>query len=175
MSKFKRNGFAPLETLLVLVIIAIIAFTAWFVFHTKSNTDSTYGTAANTQANSAPAAKKTNTKTPAPAPAASQVVQTKTDSKLGKYLADGSGKTLYTYDKDTANTSTCTGDCLTTWPTYKATSSSASLPANVGTLTRSDGTVQYTYKKMPLYYFTGDSSAGQVTGDGVDGFSVAKP
>jgi predicted lipoprotein with Yx(FWY)xxD motif len=49
------------------------------------------------------------------------------------------------------------------------------VPTNVGTITRTDGGVQYTYKKMPLYYYVGDTSAGQITGDGVNGFSVAKP
>ena len=173
MKKLKQYGFAPLETLLVLIIIAIVAFTAWYVFHTKSNTDSTYGTAANTQANNTPPAKESNQTTKTPT--TTEVVHTKTDSKLGQYLAGASGMTLYTYSKDSADTSNCTGDCLTTWPAYKATASSASLPTNVGTLTRSDGTVQYTYKKMPLYYYTGDTAAGQINGNGVDGFNVAKP
>lgn len=175
MKKFKQSGFAPLETLLILIIIAIVAFTAWYVFHTKSNANTTYGNAANTQANSVPPVKKTTTNSNTKTETTNQVVQTKTDSKLGQYLADTNGKTLYTYNQDKANTSNCSGDCLTTWPAYKATASSASLPANVGTITRADGTVQYTYKTMPLYYYTGDTAAGQINGDGVAGFSVAKP
>lgn len=174
MKKIKQYGFAPLETVLVLIIIAIIAFTAWYVFHAKSNTDTTYGNAANTQANTVPP-KKTTSAANSKTPTANQVVQTKTSSKYGQYLADASGKTLYTYNQDKADTSNCTGTCLTTWPAYKATASSANLPANVGTITRSDGTVQYTYKKMPLYFYTGDTAAGQTNGNNVSGFSVAKP
>jgi len=48
------------------------------------------------------------------------------------------------------------------------------LPANVGVITRTDGSKQYTYKNLPLYYFTGDQT-GQVTGDNVENFHVAKP
>ena len=48
------------------------------------------------------------------------------------------------------------------------------LPANVTVITRSDGGKQYAYKGMPLYTFTSDGN-GQVTGDGVENFHIAKP
>jgi predicted lipoprotein with Yx(FWY)xxD motif len=174
MRKFNQRGFSPVETTLVLVIVGLVAFVAWYVFHTKSDTDTTLGNAANTQTE---VSSGNSTKpTPSKTSTAAAVVVTKTDSKGTKYLADPAGKTLYTYDQDTDNKSNCTGSCLSTWPAYKATSSSASLPTNVGTITRSDdGSLQYTYKKMPLYYFASDTSAGQVTGNGVNGFSQATP
>ena len=40
--------------------------------------------------------------------------------------------------------------------------------ALVGTITRADGTVQATYNGWPLYYFGGDSAAGDVNGQGVN-------
>ena len=40
-------------------------------------------------------------------------------------------------------------------------------------LTRPDGTTQVTYAGLPLYYWQGDKKAGDVTGDGVEGFAVA--
>jgi len=174
MLRLKRNqkGFAPLETVLIIVIIGLVAFVVWYVFNTKSNTTSTLGDAANTTqvaktpSKTTPSTTKTST--------ATQVVTTKTSSSLGQYLADTSGKTLYTYGADTTGVSNCTGSCLTDWPVYKATATT-NLQTNVTVITRSDGTKQYAYKGMPLYYFTGDSSAGQVTGDGVSGFHVAKP
>ncbi len=43
----------------------------------------------------------------------------------------------------------------------------------LGTLTRPDGTTQVTYQGMPLYYWQGDAKAGDVTGNGVEGFAVA--
>ena len=173
MRKNSQNGFSPVEILLFVVIVGLIGFVVWFAFHAKNNADNTLNGAASTQI--APPQKSTKTSTTPKTTTAAQVVTTKTDSKGVQYLADGNGKTLYTYGSDTANTSNCTGTCLDTWPAYKATSTSAALPTNVGTITRSDGSVQYTYKKMPLYYYVGDSAAGQVNGDGVNGFSVAKP
>lgn len=161
MKKVSQKGFSAIEAILVVVIVGLLGFVVWYVFHTKSSTDNTYGNAANVQT------------TPPPSSTTKSVIQTKTDSKVGKYLADGSGKPLYTYNQDTDNTSNCTGSCLSNWPAYKATSTS-NLPANVSTITRSDGTVQYTYKKKPLYYFTSDS-AGNITGNGLEGFSVATP
>jgi predicted lipoprotein with Yx(FWY)xxD motif len=169
MKKSSQKGFSAIEGVLVVVIIAIVAFVVWYVFHTKNNTNNIYGNAANTQTTVPPASNKTSTST-----SAKPIIQTKTDSKLGKYLADGNGKPLYTYSQDTANTSNCTGSCLTNWPAYKAASSLTSLPTNVGTITRSDGGVQYTYNKKPLYYFSGDTGS-TITGNGVEGFSVATP
>jgi len=172
MSKKSQRGFGATETVLIIIIVALVAFVAWYAFHVKNNTDNTLDKAGNQQISPPQnSSKKSNTSTQTTA----NVITTKTDPTLGSYLADPNGKTLYTYNQDTANTSNCSGSCLAVWPAYKADSSSASLPTNVGTITHSDGTVQYTYKKLPLYYYTGDTAAGQVTGNGVNGFSVAKP
>jgi predicted lipoprotein with Yx(FWY)xxD motif len=167
-----QKGFAATEAILILVIVALVAFIAWYAFHTKNSTDNSYNNAANTQLNP-PQSSKTNNNTKTAAPAS--LIQTKTNSTVGQYLADGNGKTLYTYGADTSGVSNCSGSCLTDWPVYAATSTSSTLPANVTVIHRSDGGTQYAYKGMPLYYFTGDSSAGQVTGDGVSDFHVAKP
>ena len=127
---------------------------------------------AKTTTNSSSSSTKNTSQKPASSGA---IIVTKTSSTLGKYLSDGNGKTLYTYDNDKSGVSNCTGSCLTAWPAYTASSSTASLPANVSTITRSDdSSIQYTYKGMPLYYFISDST-GQVTGDGVEGFHLAKP
>jgi predicted lipoprotein with Yx(FWY)xxD motif len=171
MLKKSQKGFAPVETVLILVIVGLVAFIAWFAFHTKSNTDTTLDLAGSSQI-APPQSKKnepaTNSK------AASDIVVTKTDSKVGQYLADSKGKTLYTYGADTTGVSNCTGSCLAAWPVYEATSAD-NLPANVTVISRSDGTKQYAYKGMPLYYYSSDTSAGMVTGDGVNNFHVAKP
>lgn len=111
--------------------------------------------------------------TPSGATTASSIIQTMTTSNVGSYLADSSGAALYTYGGDSSGTSNVSGSLLASWPAYQATSTS-SLPANVTVIKRSDGTSQYAYKGLPLYTFVGDSS-GQVTGDGVADFHVAKP
>ena len=47
------------------------------------------------------------------------------------------------------------------------------MTGSLGTLARADGTTQVTYDSAPLYYWQGDAKAGDVTGNGVNGFSVA--
>ena len=42
------------------------------------------------------------------------------------------------------------------------------------TLTRADGTTQVAYDGLPLYDWQGDAKPGDVTGDGVNGFSVGE-
>jgi predicted lipoprotein with Yx(FWY)xxD motif len=147
--------------ILVVVIIAAVGFMA---FHNSNNTPASTGSSGN------------NSSTQGNAPAVNNaVLTTKTDATLGQYLADPSGKPLYTYNADSSGKSNCTGTCLSDWPVYQDKGSTSNLPAGVGTIKRADnGQTQYTYNGMPLYYFTGDSN-GQATGNGVEDFSIAKP
>jgi predicted lipoprotein with Yx(FWY)xxD motif len=99
-----------------------------------------------------------------------------TSTSLGMVLVDGGGRTLYLFEKDQPNQSACTGACAAAWPvdqtsgTPKAGSGvKASL---LGAIKRSDNTTQVTYNKRPLYYFSGDSGAGQHNGQGVDAFGA---
>ncbi len=102
------------------------------------------------------------------------VILVKSSNALGQYLTDVNGNALYTYGSDTSGVSNCSGSCISNWPPYAPTTSVATLPTNTAIITRGDGTKQYTYKNKPLYTFTSDTQ-GQVTGNGVSGFSVAKP
>lgn len=140
------------------VVIAVVAGGAYALFHKSSDNTSTAKTSSSS---SAPAVNNS-------------VLITKTGSS-GQYLADPSGKALYTYGADTSGVSNCTGSCLSAWPAYVDKGSTSNLPSGVGTITRKDnGQVQYTYNGLPLYYFASDSN-GQPTGDGVDNFKLAKP
>ena len=93
------------------------------------------------------------------------------DSSLGKILVADNGMTLYVFTKDTANSPTCYDKCATSWPPLLTknkpqvgTGADASL---LGTTTRNDGTMQVTYNSKPLYFFSKDKTAGDVTGQGV--------
>lgn len=97
------------------------------------------------------------------------------DTAVGKVLTDGSGMTLYTFDKDAAAVSNCNGDCAVKWPPLKA-KSNARPSENFGIIIRADGSRQWAYKGEALYTWINDSEVGDITGDGVKGvWHVAKP
>ncbi len=93
-----------------------------------------------------------------------------TNKAVGNYLVDGKGDTLYWFTKDSMDQSACTGGCLKAWPAFDPKTLAAPSvlnPADFGTITRSDGGEQETYKGYPLYYWQNDKNRGDVTGEGV--------
>ncbi len=103
-----------------------------------------------------------------------------TKTPLGTILVGTNGMSLYTRAGDSATLSTCTGSCATTWPPLTVPKGQQAVGApgvngTFGILARPDGSLQATYDDHPLYYAQGDVRAGDVTGNGVDGFSVATP
>jgi predicted lipoprotein with Yx(FWY)xxD motif len=113
------------------------------------------------------------------APAAEATVGTASSSTFGTILTGANGMTLYTYSADSAGTSTCTGGCATAWPPLtvpagQQPTAGSGVTGTLSTLTRADGTIQVAYDGHPLYYWQADAKPGDVTGDGVNGFSVAK-
>jgi predicted lipoprotein with Yx(FWY)xxD motif len=104
------------------------------------------------------------------------------DPKFGNILTDAAGRTLYMFANDPNGSSHCeTGDCALTWPAYYAGDIKPSAGAGVdtslvGTITHADGSKQTTYRKWPLYRYSGDKNKGEVTGDNFGGiWFVAKP
>jgi predicted lipoprotein with Yx(FWY)xxD motif len=94
----------------------------------------------------------------------------------GTFLTNGSGRTVYLWAKDGMNMSDCSGACASAWPPVPATgtltAAGSAKASDLGTITRSDGTKQVTYDGHPLYYFVGDSAAGQTNGQGSDNFGA---
>lgn len=80
-------------------------------------------------------------------------------------LVDGAGMTVYTFDKDVAQSgkSACNGPCAALWPPVPAPSTPLTPPYS--TVTRDDGSVQLAYKGKPLYLYANDKKAGERTGD----------
>ncbi|WP_416829184.1 hypothetical protein [Ectobacillus polymachus] len=93
------------------------------------------------------------------------------NEKVGEYLADSKGLTLYYFKNDKSGLSTCKDECLKTWPPFNATDFKVPQGFNkedFNTITRADtGQAQVTYKGYPLYYFVNDKSKGDVNGQGV--------
>ena len=119
----------------------------------------------------------TSSKASAPAATSSAApVVTAKSSSLGTFLVDAKGQTLYLWDADHGAMSTCNGECATDWPpltTKSAPKAGAGVKASLlGTSKRSDGTQEVTYAGHPLYYFAGDTAAGQSTGQGSAAFGA---
>lgn len=79
-------------------------------------------------------------------------------------MTDAQGKTLYIFTKDEANKSNCSGGCLAAWPAF-VPKLEAKANGDLGIMIRDDGTRQWTHKDRPLYYYIGDTKAGDKTGD----------
>jgi predicted lipoprotein with Yx(FWY)xxD motif len=87
-------------------------------------------------------------------------------SSFGRVLFDGRGFVLYAFTRDKNGRSACYGACAKAWPVYYA---KATLRAGtgikrslLGTTKRRDGRRQITYAGRPLYYYVGDTKAGQI-------------
>jgi predicted lipoprotein with Yx(FWY)xxD motif len=100
----------------------------------------------------------------------SVVVSTVKSAKFGKILV--SGKTLYTVK---ASKTACTAECVKIWPELvlpkgvtKATAGAGVSASKLGTIRRSGDVLQVTYSGKPLYWFSGDTTDGQVTGNVTD-------
>jgi predicted lipoprotein with Yx(FWY)xxD motif len=95
-------------------------------------------------------------------------------SRYGKILFDGHGRVLYLFARDRGGHSSCYGACAKAWPpfvTKGAPKALAGVNAKLlGTTKRSDGRLQVTYAKHPLYYFSGDTKAGQIKCQNVSNF-----
>jgi predicted lipoprotein with Yx(FWY)xxD motif len=85
--------------------------------------------------------------------------------KMDGMLVDSKGMTVYTFDKDTANSgkSACSGGCAANWPAVQA--GDATLAAPYSAITREDGSKQLAYKGKPLYTFVKDKKPGDKAGD----------
>ncbi|MCR4268173.1 hypothetical protein [Nitratireductor sp. ZSWI3] len=96
------------------------------------------------------------------------------DSADGEILTDANGMTLYTFDKDEANMSTCYNECAINWPPLIAASGAAA-DGEFSLVERQDGSMQWAHEGKPLYLWKNDQKPGDTTGDGVGGaWHVAK-
>ena len=93
------------------------------------------------------------------------------DAELGSYLTTPSGKTLYITTQER-----CDATCLENWVPYIVAVDIAD-EANAVLSTRKVGDVlQQTYNGTPLYYYKGDTKAGEINGHAQGGvWFVARP
>ena len=115
-----------------------------------------------------------------PVGATSMTLGSTNSPTLGAYLTGQNGMTLYVLNKDTPDTSTCSGACATNWPPLTVAAGAtvtgpSGAMSSFGQVARTDGTVQIAYNHMPLYYFAGDSAAGDTNGQGKNGTWFVAP
>ena len=95
-------------------------------------------------------------------------------SKFGRILVDGHGRSLYLFDRDRNSKSSCYGGCAGEWPPLivsgKPHATSGVKAAWLGRTKRRDGRWQVTFRGHPLYTFAGDAAKGQTNGEGLDDF-----
>jgi predicted lipoprotein with Yx(FWY)xxD motif len=129
-----------------------------------------------TGSNASPAAQPTNStsaQTTMPSTTAADVMAA-SNSTLGTVLVDSAGKTLYTLTDASGKAVACTGQCLTFWPPLllpsgSTTATGASGITGLATVSAGGGT-QVTENALPLYHFSGDTTAGAANGQGIVSF-----
>ncbi len=103
--------------------------------------------------------------------ASGAVVKSASNSALGAtVLVDAQGMTLYSLSGEQNGKWICTSAaCTAVWHPVLAPSSGtpSGSVGSLGTVTRPDGTVQVSYKGMPLYTFAEDTQPGDTKGQGI--------
>ncbi|MHB8669813.1 MAG: COG4315 family predicted lipoprotein [Acidimicrobiales bacterium] len=122
----------------------------------------------------APAETSTSASSSASPAAGAAIVTIKTDSKLGRILADGAGKTLYTLTSN-GKAVPCADACAKVWPPLElppGVTSPVGAPgvADLGSAPGPAGTQLVTVGGMPVYRFQKDQDAGDAYGEGIQTF-----
>lgn len=144
----------------------------------------TTSTSASTGGSAYPQTQSTASTTGAGAPSAAAsgagvaTVYVAHSGELGSILVAGpKRRTVYLFAADKGPSSTCSSACAEVWPPVTTTASpkaaGGAVSADIGTITRSDGTKQVTYKGHPLYYYVGDPNSGDTSGQGISSFGAA--
>jgi len=158
----RPNGFRPmLAGVATLVLVAACGQSG------AASPSSAATEAASAAASAAPSGGSTE-------PAQAYEVDVATDATVGAHLTGEDGKSLYVLTKDSSGKSNCSGTCAANWPPFLLNASDtvkagSGVTGTIASFKRDDGTTQVTINGMPLYYFSGDTGAGQVNGQGIGG------
>ncbi len=88
---------------------------------------------------------------------------------VGGLGSDNPGNALYTFDGDLGSaSSTCLGDCASTWIPVLTTDGMASGVPGLSVVERDGGGMQVTFQGRPLYFYAADITQGEAIGDGVN-------
>jgi len=91
-------------------------------------------------------------------------------TRLGRILVDGRGRTLYLYMKDRGTRSACSRRCMQVWPPAMVSGAPIAGPgvaaAKLTTTRGADNGRQLVYNGHPLYTLSADVRPGQINGEG---------
>jgi len=139
-------------------------------------------TPTSTTSPTSPTSPTTSPTAPQPAPLHGFTLNNSAGGIDGAFLSAANGMTLYQSTKDADNVSNCTGACATAWPPYTVSAAIAASPTadpgiagKIGTIKRADGSLQLTYRGLPLYFFAQDTKPGDMKGEAVNGFTEVAP
>jgi predicted lipoprotein with Yx(FWY)xxD motif len=97
-------------------------------------------------------------------------------TSLGATLVDANGRTLYLFEGDRPNVSTLSAAGQAIWPPFTANATprarSGTVGGRIGTAAQAGGAAQVTYNGHPLYYYVGDRSPGQTSGQDLNQFGA---
>jgi predicted lipoprotein with Yx(FWY)xxD motif len=105
-------------------------------------------------------------------------VSTESDTSVMVEIQNRDGFSLYTFDNDTDGVSNCSGVCVAAWPPLLADANEiAEAPYTI--IERNMGTagtaLQWAYHGKPLYFFSGDTIAGETNGKAIPNWRLARP
>jgi predicted lipoprotein with Yx(FWY)xxD motif len=100
---------------------------------------------------------------------------------MGKaVVAASNGRTLYTFNSDSAGSGTtmCNGGCASEWPPLTVAAGTtpmagSGVSGHLGSLVRGDGRTQVTDNGLALYFYAGDSGPAQTNGS-YPGWTIAR-
>jgi predicted lipoprotein with Yx(FWY)xxD motif len=166
----------------VVVIVAVGGYFWWASMSAPQSPVTTTQTPTSTTPTTPSTNPTTNPATPQPTPNFALTLNNSGGGAFGAYLSAANGMTLYQSTKDADNVSNCTGACATAWPPYTVSATAAAtltadpgIAGKIGTITRAGGSLQVTYRGLPLYFFSGDTKPGDTKGEAVSGFTEVAP
>lgn len=169
--------------LVVIIVIVVVGGYLWWASMPSSQSPAaTTQTPPSTPPTTPPTNPPTSGTPPQPTTAATLTLNNSGGGTFGSYLSASNGMTLYQSTKDAIGVSNCTGACATAWPPYTVSAAAAAtltadpgVAGKIGTMKRADGSLQVTYRGLPLYFFTQDTKPGDTTGEAINGFTEVAP
>ena len=166
------------STIVWVIVIILIIIGGWYWFSMSSSNNANTVTPGTSMSSTTPAG--TGQSGSNAVIGSNLALGVDSDATLGSYLIGYNGMAVYAFASDT-NMSTCYGSCAQVWPPYiispsdNITHLQSGVTGTVGTVTRTDNSLQLTYNGHPLYFYAHDTTSAPPAGQSIQGWSLVKP